>query len=295
MFKKLCGANALKNVILATTMWEKVDPEDGMLREQDLMQEEDFWGYMVSKGSQVLRLMNNRTSAMEIIDVFASEYSSKVPVALELQEEMVDHQKSLDDTQAGEALVTELREQSERHRRELLEVKEEMKEALAAHDRESAGFLERSQREMERKIAQLQEEREELKVNVQQLIEAKNIMNETLILNNQMSAEKIRKHREDVQLEIRRLHDEREGLENNVRKLRVQTDWAREQQREAEVKQKKTEQKQKEIEEKMNLLRQEQIIRVPYSYMPHIQKKPVKGLSLCGDSFFFLGDPHPSP
>jgi chromosome segregation ATPase len=239
--------------------------------------------------------MNNRTSAMDIIDVFASEHTSKVPVALELQEEMVDHQKSLDDTQAGEALVTELREQSERHRRELLEVKEEMKEALAAHDRESAGFLERSQREMERKIAQLQEEREELKVNVQQLIEAKNIMNETLIANNQMSTEKLRKHKEDVQLEIKRLHQEREGLESNVRTLREESYWAREQQKQAEEKQKQTEQKQRQIEEKMALLRQEQTIRVPYSYMPHVKRKPVKGLSICGDSFIFLGDLGPSP
>src|SRR5579862_2518370 len=36
MFRKLCGVNAFKNVILATTFWEKVSPADGDRREREL-------------------------------------------------------------------------------------------------------------------------------------------------------------------------------------------------------------------------------------------------------------------
>ena len=55
LFKKLCGNEALKNVILATTMWEMVDEEDGHAREIELQDTPEFWGVMKEKGSQIVR------------------------------------------------------------------------------------------------------------------------------------------------------------------------------------------------------------------------------------------------
>jgi GTP-binding protein EngB required for normal cell division len=55
MFKKLCGNNALKNVILGTTMWDKVSETEGTARELELTSTSDFWGWMVSQGSRVYR------------------------------------------------------------------------------------------------------------------------------------------------------------------------------------------------------------------------------------------------
>ncbi|KAI0136515.1 hypothetical protein BJ170DRAFT_602013 [Xylariales sp. AK1849] len=49
MCKKLSGPIAPGNVILATTMWELVRPEDGEQREQELIGTLDSWGSMVSK------------------------------------------------------------------------------------------------------------------------------------------------------------------------------------------------------------------------------------------------------
>ena len=53
MFKKLCGPNALKQVILATTMWDRVSDAEGKARENELASTPDFWGWMVSQGSRV--------------------------------------------------------------------------------------------------------------------------------------------------------------------------------------------------------------------------------------------------
>lgn len=53
MFKKLCGPNALKHVILATTMWDRVSEAEGKARENELTTTPDFWGWMVSQGSRV--------------------------------------------------------------------------------------------------------------------------------------------------------------------------------------------------------------------------------------------------
>lgn len=49
LFRKLCGDNALQNVVLATTMWDIVEEGLGVQREQELMDKKEFWGYMLSK------------------------------------------------------------------------------------------------------------------------------------------------------------------------------------------------------------------------------------------------------
>ena len=54
-FKKLCGDDALKNVILATTKWDRVSKQKGTARERELRSTEEFWGWMVSQGSKVYR------------------------------------------------------------------------------------------------------------------------------------------------------------------------------------------------------------------------------------------------
>jgi hypothetical protein len=36
MFEKLCGKNALRNIILITTMWDEVDEALGLQREKQL-------------------------------------------------------------------------------------------------------------------------------------------------------------------------------------------------------------------------------------------------------------------
>jgi hypothetical protein len=49
LFRKLCGDNALQNVVLATTMWDITEECLCVKREQELMDRKEFWGYMLSK------------------------------------------------------------------------------------------------------------------------------------------------------------------------------------------------------------------------------------------------------
>ncbi|KAI8722380.1 hypothetical protein NCS52_00381700 [Fusarium sp. LHS14.1] len=50
LFKKLCGQNALKNVVLVTTMWNGVSNDLYRSREKELMTTSEFWGYMMEQG-----------------------------------------------------------------------------------------------------------------------------------------------------------------------------------------------------------------------------------------------------
>ncbi|KAF2690594.1 hypothetical protein K458DRAFT_398611 [Lentithecium fluviatile CBS 122367] len=91
MFRKLCGEDALKHVVLATTFWGTMDPATEERRESALMQDRKLWGRMVSAGSKVVRLENTRESALDALRVVSG--ASKITLAA--QHEMVDEVRGL--------------------------------------------------------------------------------------------------------------------------------------------------------------------------------------------------------
>jgi len=99
MFQELCGADALQNVILTTTMWDEVTDETGSLREDQLRT--IFWQPMMSRGCRIARFSSTRKSAWEIIDKF--DVDTRRPI--KLQKEMVDEGKELSQTSAYAVLL----------------------------------------------------------------------------------------------------------------------------------------------------------------------------------------------
>lgn len=170
MFKKLCGPNALKNVILATTMWDKVTPKEGADRESELRSKEDFWGWMISKGSRVERHGNSRESAMRLIGTFVHQGSK---ITLELQHQMVNESKTLDQTDAGIELQSEIAKEREKFSEQLKEAREQMEEAIKLKDAESAREMEDLQKKYEESLRRLEADREKLKISMEKLHEEK--------------------------------------------------------------------------------------------------------------------------
>jgi hypothetical protein len=95
MMKKLCGQKSLKNVVLATTMWEKVTNEEGLRREAELKQV--FWKDMIGRGSTVARI---RTETGNDALALVKSLLKNQPVSTRLQEELHSG-KPLDQTEAG--------------------------------------------------------------------------------------------------------------------------------------------------------------------------------------------------
>ncbi|KUM55632.1 hypothetical protein ACN42_g11616 [Penicillium freii] len=171
MFKKICGPDALKNVILATTMWEKVSQEDGERREQELERTSDFWGEIIMRGALVKRHQNNPISAWSLVDIFASKSSTKRKAVLTIQQEMVVQHKPLDKTDAGIELENSLVREREKWSRELERTRDDMREALAAKDKESLEQLRETEAKLNKKIVEIERAREELKIGMQQQYE----------------------------------------------------------------------------------------------------------------------------
>jgi len=101
MFQKICGSTCLSNVVLATTMWDRLtDVELGNRREAELIREPDFWGEMIKEGSTVLRQDDGPRSALKIMDYIMG--LKKGAVVTQIAKQMVDEHMLLKDTSAGQ-------------------------------------------------------------------------------------------------------------------------------------------------------------------------------------------------
>ncbi|KAL2060460.1 hypothetical protein VTL71DRAFT_9491 [Oculimacula yallundae] len=98
IFKEICGEKALRNVILASTRWDKVEEQEGAARETELRQK--FWSYMLDHGSKMTRYHGDRDSAHAMI----SQLLGSSNIVLDIQRQLVDEGRPLDETSAG-ALV----------------------------------------------------------------------------------------------------------------------------------------------------------------------------------------------
>jgi hypothetical protein len=148
MFRHLCGAAALRNVILTTTFWDQVSDEVGSRREAQLISE--FWAPMTQHGSRVARFYpSTYESAWDLINQFDTSTTLNPRPALQLQTEMVDEGKKLQETSAFRGLVRWWDEvvgklRGMLQRREGQDIRQKLKQALKVKTRLEHGHLRRS-------------------------------------------------------------------------------------------------------------------------------------------------------
>ena len=105
-FEKLCGKNALQNVILVTTMWDEVDEATGE-REEERMKTR-YWNKMLERKSTTGRFMGTYESALQLLEPLIDAANLKRSSLL-IQDEMVDMGKQLSETSAGRHLFSKAR------------------------------------------------------------------------------------------------------------------------------------------------------------------------------------------
>lgn len=125
MFRKLCGDDNLKNVVLATTKWGITPEADAYRRERELCREDGFWGTMIAAGSQIRRFENSTASAKFLVEEILQSGETFMP---QIQREVVDGKK-LSDTDAGAYLNEAIIKLREQHQEEKEALKDEMKRA----------------------------------------------------------------------------------------------------------------------------------------------------------------------
>jgi hypothetical protein len=142
MFRELCGETTLRNVILMTNMWGRVDPQQGAARERQL--KDNYFKAAIDKGAQLRRHDNTPESARAIL----REILKNQPLALKIQRELIDEGKDIGQTAAGTELNREIRKLVEKHRIEMRELEENMWKAVKERDRETREELEEERKRL---------------------------------------------------------------------------------------------------------------------------------------------------
>ncbi|KAF4343937.1 triacylglycerol lipase II precursor [Fusarium beomiforme] len=123
LLNDIVGDDALKNVILVTTMWNTLLPEDrkrAVQREQELLN--NFWSCMIDKGSYVAQFNGTPESAYPLIFQLADQES----VVLDIQKEIVEQDQSIIETATGRTLVQQLETDHESYQMELCNLRDEL-------------------------------------------------------------------------------------------------------------------------------------------------------------------------
>ena len=153
MFQKLCGQEALENVLLTTTQWANVGQAEGQAREDNL-RDEGLWGGLIDKGATLQRFYGTRESGLELVH----RLMSKTRKPLHIQEQIVEQRMTLLETDAGKFINEELATQEKRYRGELESLERRLREAVEAKDDEMNQILaaeqERAQKRLERAEAE---------------------------------------------------------------------------------------------------------------------------------------------
>ena len=122
MFQKLVGDHNMRNVILVTTMWGKLQPsDDGEARVKELTETGKFWGGIIGRGADHEKYDGTREDALRIVH----KMLDNAPCKLQIQEEH-DDGKKLADTAAGQEVTDRLDVLKAQHAQEMAELKEQM-------------------------------------------------------------------------------------------------------------------------------------------------------------------------
>ena len=154
MFQRMCGPDALQNVLLTTTQWSNVNPELGVEREGNL-RHEDFWAELISRGASLERFMGTRASGLDLI----SKLINKEPRPLRIQDQMVEKGMTLVDTDAGKFMNDELISLQKKYEKDLEKLERERQNAIAEKDDDMQMILAEEQEKARERLEEATAER----------------------------------------------------------------------------------------------------------------------------------------
>jgi len=153
MFQSLCGQEILGNVLLTTTQWSNVDPAVGQAREDNL-RDEGFWGGLIRRGAILQRFHGTRESGLELIRGLM--FNTRMP--LDIQEQMVEQQMTLLETNAGKCITEELIALEMKFKEKVKSLEEQFRNTMEAMGEEMRVLMdakEKTQQELERVTDQM--------------------------------------------------------------------------------------------------------------------------------------------
>ena len=131
MFQKLCGQDSFKNIIIVTTMWDRVTQEQGQQREQELKLSDELFKPLIDGGATMARHDGTRGSASIVIH----DLSRRSDTIAQIVHELVTEKKGLLDTEAGMELQSDVRSVLLKHQEDLRILEDEIRAAKRQKDK----------------------------------------------------------------------------------------------------------------------------------------------------------------
>ncbi|QRW21837.1 hypothetical protein RhiXN_06826 [Rhizoctonia solani] len=157
LFRKMCGTQTLKNVIIATNMWSNPPTDTQARREQQL--ETDFFKEALDGGARMFRReTQGRESAHRII----RQLIGQAPLPMRIDVETVDENRALHETEAGQAIEVRLLERVNQQQEAIEEARRELAHANLEGARAAANIRAEVERE-EREMAELRQQIDSLR------------------------------------------------------------------------------------------------------------------------------------
>jgi len=229
MFNRLCGDEALSKVVLATTFWGQINQLVAMNHEIELGKDE-FWGKMIKKGSKVLRQDNGSTSAKTIIEYLVRKRTAaNVGVALDIQKEMVDQGKTLDQTGAGQEMNAQILVMKKEYETKIAKLRADLKVAIAQKDEDWKSHIEAERLKTKAKLEKDEQDRLKLQADNEALKQRlhdqrgsldRDVHNTDLLKRNLEYELQIMRERNEAAEKQQELRNEVQMKENKLEMLR---------------------------------------------------------------------------
>jgi hypothetical protein len=170
VFRRLCGAKCFPQVALVSTMWEELRGNEaqaiGREREAELRSKDAFWGAMDKGKSRTFRHFGEKESAEAVIQWFLN-FPSKI--ILDIQRELVDHDLTLDQTEAGRFLQEISAKAKEKYEKEIRQLQIAIDEAHQERDSQTENELLLQRVEVETALEKADQNSKDMQINLRQL------------------------------------------------------------------------------------------------------------------------------
>ncbi|KAF3048584.1 hypothetical protein E8E11_007327 [Didymella keratinophila] len=166
MFRAMCGEEPMSSVVVATTMWGKINEQNGTDLQKQLS--ERYWKSMIDAGTKVIRHDDNRDSALRIVEYIMSR---KAQVKMDIQKQLEDGRIDVKDTSAGQQLRSKVLDEQSRARDKLKEAQADFEQALRESDNTAASELLDLQQKHETTIQAKDAELESMKKKADDLLQ----------------------------------------------------------------------------------------------------------------------------
>ena len=166
MFQSLCGIDSYKNVIILTTFWDCVESAKGVEREGQLRNK--AFADIVAGGGCFMRHDRTAESARNVL----KQIIPLPPTNVKIQDEILVQGKTLEETSVGSVQSKEVVALITKHKEELQDVRDEMKEAQRKDD-QALNELREERDNLEKKLASWQEQQLALKKGLEEETESR--------------------------------------------------------------------------------------------------------------------------